>query len=204
MVGRGMSMSGFDLVFAAFGLLLGLAISEVLGGFSRALKLKRGARPVRIGWLTPLLGLFVLLDLTSFWLSAFEMREQMDANYLTLAGVLALVGVYYLAATLIFPDEPEEWPDFDDWYDRHKRLVVGGVLSANIGHIAGQILLEAYRPSAGPALSDIASMWAMSALVSLIGLLVALMIVRSRRWNVAMLIALPTILIAASIYLDNV
>jgi uncharacterized membrane protein len=47
-------------------------------------------------------------------------------------------------------------------------------------------------------------MWAMSALVSLIGLLVALMIVRSRRWNVAMLIALPTILIAASIYLDNV
>ncbi len=59
-------MSGFDLVFAAFGLLLGLAISEVLGGFSRALKLKRGAKPVRIGWLTPLLGLFVLLDLTSW------------------------------------------------------------------------------------------------------------------------------------------
>jgi hypothetical protein len=197
-------MSGFDLVFAAFGLLLGLAISEVLGGFSRALKLKRGAKPVRIGWLTPLLGLFVLLDLTGFWLSAFEARAQMDANYLTLVGVLALVGVYYLAATLIFPDAPEEWPDFDDWYDRHKRMVIGGVLVANIGNIVGQTLLEFYRPSSGPAMSDAAAAWALLALVCLIGLLIALLFVRSRRWNVAMLAALPMILVTASVYLDMV
>ncbi|NML11457.1 hypothetical protein HHL08_15085 [Sphingobium sp. AR-3-1] len=197
-------MSGFDLVFAAFGLLLGLAISEVLGGFSRALKLKRGAKPVRIGWLTPLLGLFVLLDLTSFWLTAFEARAQMDANYLTLTAVLALVGVYYLAATLIFPDEPEEWPDFDDWYDRHKRLVIGGVLTANIGIIVGQNVLELYRPSGGPEPSDTVTAWALLALVGLIGLLVALLFVRSRRWNIAMLIALPMILVTASVYLDMV
>ncbi len=197
-------MSGFDLVFAAFGLLLGLAISEVLGGFSRALKLKRGTKPVRIGWLTPLLGLFVLLDLTSFWLSAFEARAQIDANYLTLVGVLALVGIYYLAATLIFPDAPEEWPDFDDWYDRHKRLVIGGVLTANIGNIIGQNLLELYRPSTGPEMSDTVTAWALLALVGLIGLLVALLVVRSRRWNVAMLIALPMILVTASVYLDMV
>ncbi|MEC3948909.1 hypothetical protein [Sphingobium sp. HWE2-09] len=197
-------MSGFDLVFAAFGLLLGLAISEVLGGFSRALKLKRGAKPVRIGWLTPLLGLFVLLDLTSFWLSAFEARAQMDANYLTLVGVLALVGVYYLAATLIFPDEPEEWPDFDDWYDRHKRMVIGGVLSANIGNIVGQTLLELYRPSTGPEISDVATAWTLLALVGLLALLIALLFVRSRRWNVAMLAALPMILVTGSVYLDMV
>ncbi|WP_256959983.1 hypothetical protein, partial [Sphingobium sp. Z007] len=152
-----------------------MAISEVLGGFSRALKLKRGAKPVRIGWLTPLLGLFVLLDLTSFWLTAFEARAQMDANYLTLTAVLALVGVYYLAATLIFPDEPEEWPDFDDWYDRHKRLVIGGVLTANIGIIIGQNLLELYRPSGGPEPSDAVIAWGLLALVGLIGLLVALL-----------------------------
>jgi hypothetical protein len=47
----GGSMSPFELVFAVFGLLLGLAIAEVLGGFSRAVKLKRGTRPVRVGWL---------------------------------------------------------------------------------------------------------------------------------------------------------
>ena len=100
-------MSAFDLVFAAFGLLLGLAIAEVLGGFARVLKLKRSAKPVRVGWLTPLLGLFVMLDLTSFWGTAFSMRDQMDASYLTLVVVLAIVGAYHLIASVIFPDEPE-------------------------------------------------------------------------------------------------
>lgn len=135
-------MSAFDLVFAVFGLLLGLAIAEVLGGFARALKLKRTAKPVRIGWLTPLLGLFVLLDLTSFWGSAYIMRDQMDASYLTLVVVLAIVGVYHLAASLIFPDEPEQWPDFDDWYDRQKRMVIGGLLLANVAVTIGQGVLE--------------------------------------------------------------
>lgn len=59
-------MTGFDLVFAVYGLLLGLAVAEVLGGFARALKLKRATKAVRIGWLTPLLGTLVIFDLTSF------------------------------------------------------------------------------------------------------------------------------------------
>ncbi|MES2043704.1 MAG: hypothetical protein V4475_07490 [Pseudomonadota bacterium] len=57
-------MSQFELVFAVYGLLLGLAIAEVLGGFSRALKLKRGTKAVRIGWLTPLLGVLVVSGVT--------------------------------------------------------------------------------------------------------------------------------------------
>jgi hypothetical protein len=197
-------MTGFDLVFAGFGLLLGLAIAEVLSGFSRVLQLKRGAKPVRIGWLTPLLGLFVLLDLTSFWLAAYEARGQMQANYVTLASVLAIVGVYYLAATLIFPDEPEQWPDFDDWYDRNKRMVIGGLLTANVGIIIGQIVLEAYHPSGGAAISDTAETRLLLALVGLLSLLFALLFVRSRRWNVAMLVVLIAILLFGTIYQDQV
>ena len=71
-------------------------------------------------------------DLSSFWLLAWDAREQINANYATLVVVLAMVGVYYLAATLIFPDEPEEWPNFDDWYDKQNRLVIGGLLAANV------------------------------------------------------------------------
>jgi hypothetical protein len=119
-------MSPFELVFALFGLLLGLAIAEVLGGFSRAFKLRRSARAVRVGWLTPLLGLFVILDLTSFWETAYIARDQLSANYPTLVAVLAIVGIYYLAASQIFPDDPEEWPDFDAYYDRNNRIVLGG------------------------------------------------------------------------------
>lgn len=46
-------MSGFEFIFSLFGLLLGLALAEGLGGLSRALKT---SHRVRIGWPTALLG----------------------------------------------------------------------------------------------------------------------------------------------------
>ncbi|WBH17980.1 hypothetical protein [Sphingomonas radiodurans] len=186
-------MSAFELVFAVYGLLLGLALSEVLGGFSRALKLKRGTRPVRIGWLTPLLGMLVMLDLSSFWMLAWDAREQIGANYVTLVGVLAMVGVYYLAATLIFPDTPEEWPDFDDWYDKQKRLVVGGLLAANITSWIGVGVLDTLHPLpevAGTADNAAVDLVYFTSGFSILGLFIALMFVRGRHWNVAMLVAL--------------
>ncbi|TXC72117.1 hypothetical protein FSB78_15050 [Sphingomonas ginsenosidivorax] len=198
-------MSPFELVFAVFGLLLGLAIAEVLGGFSRAVTLKRGVRPVRIGWLTPLLGLLVILDLTNFWMVAWDARAQIDANYATLVGVLAMVGIYYLAATLIFPDTPEEWPDFDEWYDRHNRFVIGGLLAANVTSWIGLIAIEIAHPvpalPAAPAGagSDLASILYFASGFAILGLLVALLRINARRWNVAMLATLVVLVIVSSV-----
>lgn len=193
-------MSPFELVFAVYGLLLGLAIAEVLGGFSRTLKLKRGTRPIRVGWLTPLLGILVILDLTSFWLLAWESRDQIAANYLTLVGVLTIVGIYYLAATLIFPDEPEEWPDFDDWYDKQNRMVIGGLLVANVGSWIGQMGLEIAKPTpeAELAMSD-AEMMVVWAGLAVLALLIALLKVKSRKWNVALLIVVSLLLLGFGI-----
>lgn len=195
-------MSPFELVFAVYGLLLGLAIAEVLGGFSRAIKLKRGTRAVRIGWLTPLLGLLVMLDLTSFWLLAWDAREQISANYATLVGVLAMVGVYYLAATLIFPDTPEEWPDFDDWYDKQNRLVIGGLLAANVASWVFVSVLEAVHPLPdvpATAGSDVATLIYMISGFSILGLFVALLAVKSRKWNVAMLAVICGLLVVSGV-----
>ncbi len=182
-------MSAFDLVFALFGLLLGMAIAEVLGGFSRALKLKRKARPVRIGWLTPLLGIFVMLDLTSFWLMAWEARNQVGADFLTMLSVLVIVGIYFLAATLIFPEEPEEWPDFDDWYDMQKRMVVGGLLTANVLSWIGQIVLEEMHPTPEEPVNVTALIVVGLAALGLLSALFALLRVRGRRKNLVLLVS---------------
>lgn len=62
-------MTPFDFVFTLFGLLLGFTLVQLLSGLVRAIKwasvrpLGGGAEPVRLGWLTPLLGLFV------YWMS---------------------------------------------------------------------------------------------------------------------------------------
>lgn len=193
-------MSPFELVFVVFGLLLGLALSEVLAGFSRALKAARGPRPVRIGWLVPLLGLVVMLDLSTFWLLAWNMRDQVDANYPTLVGVLVVVGGYYLAATLIFPDAIEEWPDLDAWYLRQRRLVLGGLLGSNVASWIGEIALtltHAARASTASPTEPLRETISTITGVAIIPVLITLLFVRSTRWNVALLLLLSVLLLVS-------
>ncbi|HTU11677.1 MAG TPA: hypothetical protein VMG08_12365 [Allosphingosinicella sp.] len=122
-------MSPFEFAFSLFGLLLGFSLVEVLSGLVRTMKLRK---QVRIGWLTPLLGLFVMVDLTSFWSAAWDSKELIPAHFAILLLGLFVSGVYYFAASMVFPDRPEEWPDFDDWAARHKRQVMGGILACNL------------------------------------------------------------------------
>ncbi|WP_448658947.1 hypothetical protein ACPVPU_00475 [Sphingomonas sp. CJ99] len=180
-------MTSFDLIFAVFGLLLGLAIAEVLQGFARVLKYKRGEEAVYIGWLTPLLGLLVILDLTSFWLMAWDAQGQFSANYLTLVAILVVVGIYYLAASLIFPDELEERIDLDAWYKRQKRLVIGGLLAANIGTWIGQAALEAVAPSPEVPLDQAIDTIIVLCGLGILGTLIALLFVKRRRRNIVLL-----------------
>jgi len=65
-------MSGAEFAFTLFGLLLGLALAEGLGGLARALKARH---KVRIGWPTALLGLFVSCDVVTFWMYGWAMRK---------------------------------------------------------------------------------------------------------------------------------
>jgi hypothetical protein len=65
-------MTAFEFVFPLFGLLVGLTYTEMLSGLARALK---SSRHVRIGWLVPLLGVLVLINLTMFWYGAWQMRH---------------------------------------------------------------------------------------------------------------------------------
>ena len=122
-------MTPFEFTFSLFGLLLGLSLAEVLGGLARVLKQRK---EVQLGWLTPLLGLLVMLDLTSSWALAYSLKDTIPANFLTLVIGLFVTGLYYLAATLVFPDDVAKWPDLDDYYFRHKRQVLGGILASRV------------------------------------------------------------------------
>jgi hypothetical protein len=138
-------MTSFEFAFSLFGLVLGLALAEVLGGFVRVLKARTASASsnvaIRIGWQTPLLGLLVTLDLISFWLGAWEDREIVPIDFAPLVFVCAVAGIYYAAASLIFPDDPERWPNLDDWFERHKSQVAAGILIANLCFSLGEVML---------------------------------------------------------------
>ncbi len=67
----------------------------VVAGFARLLKTRPKVRP---GWLVPLLGIFIMLDVTSFWNGAWRAREWMVPEYGHLFLGLVVTALYYFAA----------------------------------------------------------------------------------------------------------
>lgn len=168
-------MSNFEFVFSLFGLLLGLGLAEVLGGFGTAIQSRK---KIRIGWLTPLLGLLVALDLTSFWMVAWSVRELVPAHYVSLLGGLIIMGLYYLVARVTFPHDFDEWPELDAYYFEHRKWVLGGIVLVNGIALATLVALGA-KP-----LEEVVAQWS---LLIFIPALVAAMFVRAKRTNFALL-----------------
>jgi len=130
-------MSNFEFFFSLFGLLFGFVLVEVLSGLVRTIKAKRLApgseeRGIRLGWLTPLLGLFILLDISSYWENLWEIRNSVAVGFGTIFGSLFITGVYYFASSLVFPDNTEAWPDLDKWFWLHRRQVLACILGVNL------------------------------------------------------------------------
>lgn len=141
---RRKAISAFEFAFTLFGLVLGLALTVVLAGFVGVLK-ARTSQPgeqiaIRFGLLTPLLAAIVVTDLMSFWISAWYLRDSIVINQPVLLLGTVIISIYFVTASLIFPDQPTLWPDLDDWFDRHKGQIGIGVGIANVGFSLGPIL----------------------------------------------------------------
>ena len=131
-------MDAFSFVFSLFGLLMGLALAEVIGGFGTILEARHR---VRVGWLSPLLALLIAFDLTSFWMVAWQIRESIPVNFISLMVGLFIFGIYYLIAQLAFPDDLDLWPDLEAYYWRHKKLLLGGMYTCNLVALVGQQII---------------------------------------------------------------
>lgn len=121
-------MSGFEFIFSLVGLLLGLALAEGLGGLSRAMK---ASHRVRIGWPTALLGIFVSCDVVSFWMYGWALRDKLPISWPVMFGGFLLTAVYYICASLIFPDDDAGFDDLDGHFARNHRKVLAGVMACN-------------------------------------------------------------------------
>jgi hypothetical protein len=126
-------MGEFDFAFTLVGLILGLAVTEALSGMVRTLR-KHEFRS--IGWLTPLLGLVVICDLTTYWGMLWGFRGDMPQLYQAMAVGVIATGIYYVAAGLVFPSEDA---DLDAHYFAYKRRIIALVVAVNLPIMAYQI-----------------------------------------------------------------
>lgn len=195
-------MSEFEVVSRLFALLLGLAIAEVLKGFARVARIHLKAedvRPgaVRVGWLVPLLGTIMVLDQMTFWINFQHFGPLLPGTYPSLVSMMVLIGGYFALSTMVFPAEPKQWPDYDDYYMVVRRAVLGGILAVNLLTICAVVALEFYRQSGIFDSMDGGDDTFGSLLEILtIPVLVALLFVRGKRWNLTLLVTLNLLMLA--------
>jgi len=174
-------VDGFEFIFTLFGLLLGFSLVEVIAGFGRAIEVAVHAAPAveapptRIGWLSPLLGVFVAFNLVSFWTAAWSLRDVIPVSYLALLFGLVVTGGYYLAAMLVFPRNIQDGTDLDNHYFQVKRWVLAIIIFCNALGAAGVALVG---NNSLPGLVDLL----------FYGLLIALCFARGHRANLLLLI----------------
>ena len=175
-------MTIFEMVFNLIGLVLGLALVAVLSGLAATIN----ARPKRTtGWLTPLLGAWVVLDVSAFWGIAWEVRQLLTSLWPSLLIGVVLSSIYYLAAALIFPDDVKAHKDLDAHYWAVKRQVIGLVLFCDVSVLLITELLGR-TPSA----------WVIGFNVVYFAVVLAAFFASGRRTNIALLATLVVLMAA--------
>jgi hypothetical protein len=174
-------MTEFEMAFNLTGLVLSLSLVVVLIGLGRALRPRQGTH---IGWLTPILGIWMLGDIATFWGMAWEVRDLMPGVWASIGGGLVLTSTYYIAASLVFPEDFDKESDLDDYYWRYNRIVIGLVLAVNLAAFAISLTLGRIWSPAATAIN-----------VLYIGGMLVAFFVRGPRANIAALLFLIGILV---------
>ena len=84
-------MSDFEFLFSVFGLLIGLTFIEIAIKFADAID-AHSRRP--IGVLTPLLALFVMIDVAGYWLFSWSIRNLLHVRWRTVFVGLTVALIY--------------------------------------------------------------------------------------------------------------
>ena len=123
----GAALDKFSFFFAFYGLILGLAVAELLSGFGNVV---RAGLLKKIGAQTALLALFILLVICATWIDAWKSLRTVGLDFYGLWAPITIAILYYLSATIVFPRNPAEVSSLDDYFDQRKRFIVGLMLAA--------------------------------------------------------------------------
>ncbi len=182
-------MTDFEFIFVLYALILGLSLVELLSGLGRALELEfaRDAEgqdaTFQIGWLTPLMAIFVMLDLMSFWMFAWTIRPLVSVSPMMLLGVMGFASAYYLAARLVFPSDPDRFRKLDTHYFRVSRTIFGILIALVFVQWAYLLSIPAVRDAILTPLS-------VGLTVLFVAMMLATIFFRNRHVQAVLLVAL--------------
>src|ERR1051325_11609031 len=174
-------MDSFSYLIVFYSLILGLALAELLGGFAlmvRAHALKK-LEPQ-----TSLMALLILICIVIEWIDAWNTMKAVTVDISGLGVPICLAITYYLAAAVVFPRREADHERLADYYQDRRPFLAGALVAAvvldNITYLHIYISDLQHRPA-------IFWLWQLPYNLAIAGPLVALLFVRSRRANIALL-----------------
>jgi hypothetical protein len=180
----------FGFFFGFYGLILGLAVAELLSGLGA---LARTGELRRLGAQTALLSLFVLLVICATWIDAWDSLRNVTLDFAGLWAPILIAILYYLAATVTFPKNPADWAQLDDYYAQRKRFVATLMLAAEflVNYTYRGVFLAGYH-------NDPETFWHWSVPYNLAIKLafLILILVKGRPANIIALVALNLLFLA--------
>jgi cellulose synthase/poly-beta-1,6-N-acetylglucosamine synthase-like glycosyltransferase len=182
-------LDAFSYFITFYSLILGLALTELLGGFAHMVRAKalKKLEPQ-----TALLALFILVDICSTWVDTWISLKHVSVDMASLWAPVLITICFYLAASTVFPHDEADHERLADYYRERKRFVVGLLFAVEmLIHITYLPIFEeriAHQP-------ELFWLWTVPYNLAIEAVMVALMFVRSRRANVALLVVLLLLIV---------
>lgn len=177
-------MSPFDFLAIVIAIPMGLALVELAQGISTTL---RRRHEIKVGLLTPMLSIYLLLIISNAWLSLWGAQDILTVERSILFFGLLLSVVFYIAASFAVPDAPTKASDLDDWFLANRKFSLGGTFllvtlveiylgqrfttwpeQTNIANQIGYVVGFSLRPAMILAVILLPKRWALVVLVMLV------------------------------------
>src|SRR4051812_20502976 len=170
-------MDQFSYFLAFYSLILGLALTELLGGFAHMVRAKalKKLEPQ-----TALLACFILIDICSAWVDGWLSLKRVTIDLDGLWAPVLLAICFYLAAAVVFPRDDADHERLADYYRERKVFVIGMLFAVE------QLIHVTYLDLFNDRLAHTPAvfwLWTVPYNVVIEGSMIALMLVRSRRAN---------------------
>ena len=126
-------MDRFEFFMVFYGLLLGLAVAELLLGFANIARAK--TRP-KLGWLTPALGVVVFFAIITSFLDAWGKMAEVRLRLESFILPSIIGGAYFFAAVVVVPKHLDVWSNLDEYFFARRKWTVGLLLAPFLATLA--------------------------------------------------------------------
>ena len=122
-------MDRFSFFFGFYALFLGLAVTELLASFAGMVR-EQVARKIDLR--LALLGIHIFVSVCATWIDAWSSLKEVTLDFQGLWRPILIATAYYLASTVAFPRNPDDYLKTSEYFDERKYFIVGMLLTADI------------------------------------------------------------------------